>query len=168
MQKYVTCGYPVPVMECEEAQIEIGMPVKTERARRMNALAVSLTAIAVLAIAFFLTPSAQGVGTHQQLGLPTCGWIQAANLPCPTCGMTTAWSHTVRGELPSAFMSQPLGMLLALSAIAVAIGGLVTAMTGYSFNWLWYRFLPSKIFIVVAVLALLSWGFKILLHRGLL
>lgn len=168
MQKYVACGYPVSVVECKEAQIEIGMPVKTERARRIYALGVSLSAMALLAVAFFLTPSTQGVGTHQQLGLPTCGWIQAANVPCPTCGMTTAWSHTVRGELPSAFMSQPLGMLLAFATFFVAIGGLVTACTGRSFNALLYRFPPSKIFIVVAVLALLSWGFKILLHRGLL
>jgi len=168
VQKYVACGYPVTVVECEEAQIEIGIPVKTERARRMYALGVSLSAITLLVIAFFLTPSSQGVGTHQQLGLPTCGWILAANLPCPTCGMTTAWSYTVRGELPSAFMSQPLGTLLAIAAFVVAIGGMVTACTGRSFNALFYRFPPSKIFIVVSVLALLSWGFKILLHRGLL
>ncbi|MGY8753432.1 MAG: DUF2752 domain-containing protein [Phycisphaerales bacterium] len=167
MQKRFNCGYPVLCMDSEEATIEYHIPVKTERARRLYALSVSIAALALLGIAFFLTPAAEGIGTHQQLGLPTCGWILAANMPCPTCGMTTAWSHAVRGELPAAFMAQPMGMLLALSAITVAIGGLITAITGYSFHWLLYRYAPSKLFLIVAVLAIISWGFKILLHRGI-
>ena len=82
--------------------------------------------------------------------------------------MTTAWSHTVRGELKTAFMTQPMGMLLALLALLVAVGGFITAFTGYSFQPLLYRFPPSKIFILVISLSLLAWGFKILLHRGFL
>ncbi|MBT4523937.1 MAG: DUF2752 domain-containing protein, partial [Phycisphaerae bacterium] len=81
------------------------MPVKSECARRLHALGVSIASLALLSIALLLTPSADGIGTHTQLGLPACGWILAADLPCPTCGMTTAWSHTIRGELPSAFMA---------------------------------------------------------------
>jgi hypothetical protein len=80
--------------------------------------------------------------------------------------MTTAWSHTVRGQLSSAFMAQPLGMLLAITAGLVAIGGFVTALTGYSFQWLLYRYSPTKVIIVLTSLALLSWVFKILLHKG--
>ena len=167
-QSELVCGYPVSLMECEEATMEHTMPVKTERARRLHALGVALVAMALLSIAFFLKPSAKGIGTHQQLGLPTCGWILAADVPCPTCGMTTAWSHTVRGELPSAFMSQPMGMLLAFVTIAVALCALFAASTGYSFHGLLYRFPPSKLFLIVALLALVSWGFKILLHRGVL
>ena len=82
--------------------------------------------------------------------------------------MTTAWSHTIRGELPTAFMTQPMGMLLALLVVCVAVGALITACTGYSFQHLLYRFSPSKLFILLIVLTLLAWGFKILLHRGIL
>jgi hypothetical protein len=82
--------------------------------------------------------------------------------------MTTAWSHTVRGQLPSAFIAQPLGMLLAFTAVFVAIGGFITAITGYSFQPLLYRFSPTKVIIVIATLTILSWVFKILLHRGVL
>jgi len=156
------------VVECEEVKVEIGMPVKSERARRLHALGVSIASIALLSLAFLLTPTADGIGTHTQLGLPVCGWILAADLPCPTCGMTTAWSHTVRGELPSAFMAQPMGMLLAIVAILIAIGGFITAITGYSFNAFLYIYTPSKILIIVGALTLASWGFKILLHRGVL
>jgi hypothetical protein len=144
------------------------MPVTSEKSRRLHALGYSVVALTLLAISYFLTPSTDGVGTHQQLGLPTCGWILAANLPCPTCGMTTSWSHAVRGELPSAFMAQPLGMVLAFAAFLVAIGGLITASTGFSFAFLLYRFSPTKIIVAVAIVAIASWGFKILLHRGVL
>ncbi len=144
------------------------MPAKSERSRRLHALGVGLVATTLLGLALFLNPAPDGVGTHQQLGLPTCGWILAADVPCPTCGMTTAWSHTVRGELTSAFVAQPFGMLLAFTAVVVAIGGLVTASTGYSFRWILYRFSPTKVIILLASLAILSWVFKILLHRGVL
>jgi hypothetical protein len=155
-------------VEEQNANIDVCIPVKSERARRLHALGVSLTALILLSVAYFLTPASGGVGTHQQLGLPQCGWIIAADIPCPTCGMTTAWSHTVRGNLPTAFMTQPMGMFLAIAAFCVAIGGLITACTGYSFKQLLNTFPPSKIFIVVLVLALIAWGFKILLHRGMI
>ena len=160
--------YPVPVVEYEESELGLRMPVKSERARRVQALGVGLVASALLCVAFLLKPSPQGIGTHQQLGLPACGWVAAADIPCPTCGMTTAWSHTVRGQLPSAFMAQPLGMLLAFSACIVAIGGFITAITGYSFRPILYLFSPTKVIIVIATLTILSWVFKILLHRGVL
>lgn len=143
-------------------------PVKSELSRRLQALGIAVTALVLLSIAYFLTPAEKGIGTHQQLGLPQCGWILAADIPCPTCGMTTAWSHTVRGELPTAFITQPMGMILAFVAFFVAIGALVTACTGYSFQPLLYKFPPSRLFIFVITLAFLAWGFKILLHKGML
>jgi hypothetical protein len=155
-------------VRCEETEIDIRMPVKSERTHRLHACGVGLVATTLLCIAILLKPSPEGIGTHQQLGLPVCGWILAADLPCPTCGMTTAWSHTVRGQLPSAFLAQPFGMLLALTAFAVAIGACITAITGISFRSLLYRYSPTKVIIVIATLVILSWVFKILLHKGVL
>ncbi len=155
-------------MRCEETNLDIEIPMKSERSRRLHALVVGLIAVILLVISLILSPSKEGIGTHQQLGLPTCGWILAADLPCPTCGMTTAWSHAVRGEFSSAFIAQPLGMLLAFTAAAVAIGGFITASSGYSFRWILYRYSPTKVIIFLVTLAILSWVFKILLHRGIL
>ena len=135
---------------------------------RRNALLIAMIAFGLLAIAFWLTPSSKGLGTHHDLGLPQCGWIVAANLPCPTCGMTTAWSHTVRGEFISAFLAQPMGLFLAVATMLVAVGGLMQALTGYSFDWLLYQFAPSRVFIVIGILTLASWGLKILIHRDLI
>ncbi len=155
-------------MQDQENNIGMCVPQKSERKRRIHALCVALATLFLLSVAFIIQPSADGIGTHQQLGLPKCGWILVANVPCPTCGMTTAWSHAVRGELPSAFMAQPLGTLLALAAFLVVIGAFVTAITGFSFHPLLYRFPPSRIFIITIVFAFVAWGFKILLHRGVL
>lgn len=152
----------------EECTIEECPPQKSERSRRLHALGVALSAVLLLSIAFVLSPSEEGIGTHQQLGLPTCGWILASDIPCPTCGMTTSWTHTVRGNFVAAFTTQPMGFMLALAAFFVALGGSITATTGFSFQPLLYRFPPSKIFIVVIILSLLAWGFKILLHKGML
>ncbi|NBO19844.1 MAG: DUF2752 domain-containing protein, partial [Proteobacteria bacterium] len=41
----------------------------------------------------WLTPDARGLGTHEQLGLPPCGFYLWYGLPCPSCGMTTSWPH---------------------------------------------------------------------------
>ena len=161
---WVCCG----VVQIEETTIEMLNGAQIARSGRLKAILVSIAAFALLGVALYLQPISAGVGTHEQLGLPQCGWITAANLPCPTCGMTTAWSHTVRGELPSAFLAQPMGMLLAISTVLVAIGALISAATGYSFNALLYRYAPSKVIIVIVVLTLTSWGFKILIHKDFL
>ncbi|MDP7004888.1 MAG: DUF2752 domain-containing protein [Phycisphaerales bacterium] len=155
-------------MESEENLNELRMPVKSERSRRLHALGLAISLIAILCVAFFLSPSSKGVGTHQQLGLPSCGWILAADVPCPTCGMTTAWAYTVRGDLISAFEAQPMGMITAIIAVIVAIAALGTLIFGYSYQALFYRFPPSKIIILVIVVSLLSWVYKILVHRGIL
>jgi len=161
---WVCCG----VVQNEGTSILTPEEPQIARSGRLRAMLVSFAAIALLMVAVYLQPASGGVGTHQQLGLPQCGWILAANIPCPTCGMTTAWSHTVRGEFPSAFLAQPMGMLLAIGTMFVAVGGLISASTGYSFNGLLYRFAPSKVFIVIVVLTLASWGLKILIHRDLI
>ncbi len=155
-------------MNDQESQFDLRSAGKAHRAGRLQALGIAIAAISLLSVAFFLKPVNSGLGTHQQLGLPTCGWILAADLPCPTCGMTTSWSYTVRGNLLAAFMAQPMGMLLALVSIVIALGGLLTACTGYSFFHILYRFRPSRLFILAGALAFLAWGFKILLHKGYL
>ena len=153
-------------MSSDEAKIEVQQVEQSVLSKRMTALGVAGLAIALLCIALFLIPSPEGVGTHHQLGLPKCGWILAANIPCPTCGMTTAWSHTVRGELPSAFLAQPLGMLLAIATMVIAVCALGSALLGISFQFVLFRLMTTKVWIAIAGIAIVSWGFKILIHRG--
>jgi hypothetical protein len=68
--------------------------------------------VAVLAVAASLEPDARGYGTHAQLGLPPCGFMLLTGAPCPGCGLTTAFSHAIRGHWMLAAEANPLGLLL--------------------------------------------------------
>jgi hypothetical protein len=68
--------------------------------------------LAVIALAATLSPDPSGHGTHQQLGLPPCGFIYVTGYPCPGCGLTTAFAHMVRLEFVGAARANPFGILL--------------------------------------------------------
>ncbi|MGE3180951.1 MAG: DUF2752 domain-containing protein [Phycisphaerae bacterium] len=91
---------------------------------------IFLCCAAVLAVAVWLTPNARGYGTHQQLGFQPCGMLVYSGLPCPSCGMTTAFSNTVRGRFWAAIAAQSGGFLLALGTIFAAIVSFATLVRG--------------------------------------
>ena len=129
--------------------------------------AIIAVAIGVIFLAAaWVTPSDRGVGSHHQLGLPTCGWIAAADLPCPTCGMTTSFSHAVRGQFLQSLFAQPMGLLLAIGTFLTGVLAIFTAVTGRSLALIWMPFCSRKYIILLVIFALLAWGFKILAYRG--
>ena len=83
-----------------------------------------------LVLAVFLQPAAQGHGTHEQLGMPACGWAVFFGKPCATCGMTTAFAHAVRLDLGQAALVQPFGLLLAILCGVLFWVGAHSAATG--------------------------------------
>jgi len=136
-------------------------------ARRLAGLAIAAAALAMLLVAARLEPSPTGLGTHQQLmGVPPCTWILTMDLPCPTCGMTTAYAHAANGNLPAALHAQPLGGLLALATAMTFLLSAYVAATGSRVAWLlarlWGRWTPWAIALVV----ILAWGYKILSYKG--
>lgn len=74
--------------------------------------------LALLVVAASLRPSATGLGTHQQLGLPACTSVVLWNVRCPSCGMTTSWALTLRGRIFDALSANVGGTLLAIIALA--------------------------------------------------
>lgn len=74
----------------------------------------------LLGIAAWLSPDPSGMGTHQQLSLPPCAFTVLFDIPCPSCGMTTSWSHLVRGQLISAFQANAGGALLGMLSVGSA------------------------------------------------
>jgi len=148
-----------------ESKVDAKYPAAPQ-SRRIQSLLVGIGALIILSIAAWLSPSADGLGTHKQLGLPQCGWIVAADLPCPTCGMTTAFSYTVRGNFLSAFKTQPFGMFLALCVAITGILGFTIALTGRPKTAFWYRWMTTKSLFIIAGLATFAWVYKILAHRG--
>ena len=100
--------------------------------RAVLALAGSLL-IGLLATAACLTPASRGYGTHRRLGLPQCSIIQWFGFRCPSCGMTTSWSHMTRGRVVSAVQANSGGALL---AVVSAICGPWMLASGIRGRWL--------------------------------
>jgi hypothetical protein len=112
---------------------------------RLLGLFVALPAAAVLATAAAIHPDARGYDTHTQLGLPPCGLLQMTGMPCPTCGMTTAFALMACGRVWAALQTQACGALLFVLTLAAALAGAVQALSGrdilhrlrFKMWWLW-------------------------------
>jgi len=135
--------------------------------RRVIAVLAALASGVVLTIAAMLTPAEAGVGTHTQI-LPgqQCAWITAANCPCPTCGMTTAFAHAANGNLLASFLTQPLGSLLAIATAMTFLLSSYVAFTGSRVAHRLTRLWTPRMVWVVAALVLGSWFYKIVLYKG--
>jgi hypothetical protein len=130
---------------------------------RLWALVVLLAGGAILVLSVWLAPDERGYGTHRQLGLGECGMLITTGLPCPTCGMTTAFAYAVRGRFLAAFLAQPAGLLLALgTAAAVAVAAWVL-VTGRVPNVRLPIITPYRLFLGLLVILMGSWAFKIVL-----
>lgn len=143
-------------------------PDRATASVRLASGLVALVASAVLTIAWILVPSDAGVGTHRQLGMPPCNWIVAANMPCPTCGMTTAFSHAAHGDLPSSFQTQPMGAVLAVVTAATVLVAGWTAVTGSMLAPFVTGLFGRRMFWISVAMLLLAWGWKIMDHRDLI
>lgn len=131
-------------------------------------MAVATMAAALLGVASFVTPASAGVGTHEQLNLPQCGWITLMDVPCMTCGMTTAFSHAARGSFLQSALAQPMGFVLAMATAMTFLVALYVAMTGSAVTRMFNRLWTPRMLWVIAALAGLSWIFKIAMYRGMM
>lgn len=131
---------------------------------RLVALGIALGCLALLSTAALLVPSRDGAGSHTELGLPPCQFLQRTGIPCPSCGMTTSWTWFVRGNLAASLYVQPMGTALAMLAVFTFWTGLYVAITGRPVYRL-LRLLPGRYYFApLLALAVLAWGWKIFIH----
>ncbi len=135
--------------------------------RRIWASAVALACAALLGVALFVTPAQAGLGSHEQLNLPKCGWIMSMDVPCVTCGMTTAFSHAARGSFLQSILAQPLGFLLAMATAMTLLVAVYVALTGSQVTRMFSRLWAPRMLWLLAALAVGSWVFKIVTYKGL-
>lgn len=133
--------------------------------QRIVAGCVALGCVAVLVTAALLQANPRGFGTHTKLGLPPCGWIERADLPCPTCGMTTAFAHAADGHLLRAVISQPLGFVLSMLTAMTFWIGLYIAFTGSAIGQMLLCLWRPSLIWIIGGLALVSWIYKILAYK---
>ena len=126
---------------------------------RCTALALLLFAGFCFYIASQLSPSQNGYGTHRQLGYPACLMPLLTGYPCPTCGMTTAFAHAVRGQFFSAFNAQPAGLALALGLFACSLCCIRVVVTG-NYDFVRFQIQPGRIALLVVAIVLFGWLYK--------
>ena len=102
------------------------------------------------------------------LGMAPCGWMVGYGMPCPSCGMTTAFSHAAHGSLLASARVQPMGFVLALGTAATALVGTYVALTGSRLGHVLGDRLTPRFLLGLGIFALLSWGWKIAVVRGFL
>ncbi len=123
---------------------------------RVAALLVIGGAGAILIAAHLLLPDPTGYGTHEQMFLLPCIFRWATGLPCPFCGMTTAFALMARGKVAAAFGIHVLGP----AAYLVTWGVLLAGVIGLVRN---RRALPQWLFSqragpVILLIILLGWA----------
>jgi hypothetical protein len=139
-------------------------PARAPRLRwleRVLAMLAGGVLLALLTTAAWLTPSAQGMGTHQQLGLPPCTSVQWFGIRCPSCGMTTSWSHLVRGNVLSAFRVNAGGALLGAVALVCSPWLLVSAVRG---RWLLappHEGVTLAVGLTIVVVTVIDWALRV-------
>lgn len=111
---------------------------------RIGMLAAALLCAAPLVVAGRLKPNPDGLGTHQQLGLPPCTIRVMWGIRCPSCGMTTSWSYFARGQVMMSLRANIAGTLLAI----IATSGAVILFSGFASGKM-----PGR-----GVLVLATWG----------
>lgn len=130
---------------------------------RWIGLAVFSASASILGLAAWLQPHPSGFGTHRQLGFAPCGILVRYRLPCPTCGMTTAFAHTVRGQWLRAARVQPGGFVICLSAMAAAVLALAALWSGDLPQPLKRRLDLYYLFWAILIAVLGGWGARLLI-----
>ena len=114
-----------------------------------------------LGVACRLEPNPQNRGTHRQLGLPPCTMVVVTGHRCPACGMTTAWSHLVRGHLIGALRANVGGALLGLLTLAAVPWLLVSAARGRWLGWVADMNVLAWVLAAILLVTLIDWGVRL-------
>jgi hypothetical protein len=156
------CGYlPAAYHRVHVAETGRFRQIPLSGRDRLLAFMLGLGLLGLLAVAAFLKPDPRGLGTHQQFGLPPCTFRFLFGRPCPTCGMTTAWAHLVRGQLIGALRANVGGTLLGLLAMVSVPWLLVSAVRGRWLGWAPNSTVIACIGSAILLVTLIEWGIRL-------
>lgn len=124
---------------------------------RITWYSMAAASAAVVAIARALTPDPAGIGTHLQLGLPRCGFLMLTGVPCPACGLTTAFAHMARGAVAAAASANALGVVLFALTVATIPFGVWAGVRELPPSETLARLHAAKSGIAIAIVGLLYW-----------
>ncbi|XZE36433.1 DUF2752 domain-containing protein [Pirellulaceae bacterium SH501] len=150
--------YPPSLPASEERAVEVG---SLSLSARLAYAGLGIGLFALLGTAACLEPAATGFGTHRQLGLPACTWMELWGMRCPSCGMTTSWSLALRGDWYAAARANPAGLLLFVQAICTAPCWLWIGIRGCHLKTNGFAFASLALLVTAFFLAILDWIAKI-------
>ena len=155
---------PAPLPPDEELPVAQLVEVDPRVGRWVRVLLVLIAAglTAVFTTAWRLRPDPRGWGTHQQLGLPPCTFLQLTGIPCPSCGMTTSFSHLAHGDVVGSLKANPVGTLLAVFCLAAVPWCVASAFSGRRIGIRDLESFVARAILVFAVLLLVTWGIRLL------
>lgn len=122
--------------------------------------------LGMLLVAAWLTPNAAGLGTHHQLGFPPCSMRVYAGIRCPSCGMTTSWSHMVRGQVPQAMAANAGGALLAVAAALVGPWLVACGVVGRWIGGMPNEWAFAGVSVAILVVTLIDWSVRLFREYG--
>jgi len=101
------------------------------RASRWIHAAIAAAFGGVLLAAAVLEPADRGYGTHTRLGLPGCLVCRLTGREaCPSCGLTTAFCHAVRGRPAAAYRCNHMVVYLFPLVVVAALYCIIAALKG--------------------------------------
>ncbi len=96
-----------------------------------------------------------------------CGFKQRTNLPCPSCGMTTATLAFARGNIAETFHIQPAAGLLYCATVLAGGLAFFIAVFGVYFDFIKRFFAEIKIrYMILALIIILASGWAVTLARA--
>ena len=97
-----------------------------------------------------------------------CGFKQRYNLPCPTCGMTTAVIAFSHGHISDAFYAQPAAGFFCCLAAVIAFFAFLVAVFGVYSQLIERRLVSLKLrYIFAALLLIFAAGWAVTLARAI-
>jgi len=139
--------------------------LRSRTLERIAHVVLAATAWIALGVAWMLEPSPEGLGTHEQLGMAPCGFYRMFGIPCPTCGMTTAFACLAHGDVAGALVAQPFALVLFALTVTSAVTLTWSLIRGRSLLPKLYS--PKVPWVIhgFLLLWLASWAFKIAYGR---
>jgi Protein of unknown function (DUF2752) len=131
------------------------------RTDRLGLFLLGILLLALLGVASWLNPDPTGMGTHLQLGLPNCTMNAFLGIPCPGCGMTTAWAHTLNGDLAKGVECNAAGVLLCLLAAGLAPCAFVLALRGKASTYHWVSTVAITTLLAVVAISAVQWMIRL-------
>jgi hypothetical protein len=137
---------------------------------RVQARSRFIAAIIFLGIMMFFGVFALAEHYNFDMGilLGQCGFKQRYNLPCPTCGMTTAVLAFSSGRILQAFYIQPAAGLICVIMVIAAVLEFIAAVFGVYFRIEsdFLRTLKAK-YIVLSLVIIILAGWTVTMARVL-